>query len=49
MPNFKEIAFNRNVFQATKASQNDETWETPEKIPVKSASDTEGVSVKKRI
>ena len=49
MPNFKEIAFNRHVFKAPQPSQKDETWETPEKIPVKSAynaSDTEGVTAR---
>ena len=45
MPNFNKIPFNRNVFKATDPPQNEKTWETLEKIPVKSvysASDTEG-------
>jgi methylmalonyl-CoA mutase len=36
MPDFKKIAFNRHVFKTSEKSENTETWETPEKISVKS-------------
>jgi methylmalonyl-CoA mutase len=46
MPDFKNIPFNRNVFKDAQKPENGETWETPEKITIKSVynpSDTEGV------
>ena len=36
MPDFKNRAFNRNVFKSPEKSEKGETWETPEKIAVKS-------------
>ena len=36
MPNFNKIAFNRNIFKPMDSTQSDETWETLEKISVKS-------------
>jgi methylmalonyl-CoA mutase len=47
MPDFKNIAFDRNVFQASKTvdSPSENVWQTPEKIDIKSvfkAQNTEG-------